>query len=77
VKAFVLAVKRQDRGKGSEVKRENKGINTRILGLGLGMAAFVLILVLPLDGLESKGRLALALTLMTVVFWAFQVSHTG
>jgi di/tricarboxylate transporter len=77
VKAFVLAVKRQDRGKGSEVKRENKGINTQILGLGLGMAAFVLILVLPLDGLESKGRLALALTLMTVVFWAFQVSHTG
>ncbi len=49
-----------------------------MIGLGLGLAVLVLALVLPLEGgLESKGRLALALTLMTVTFWAFQVSHTG
>jgi len=64
-------------GKDSEVKKDTNGIQNRVLGLGIGLAVLVLTLLLPLEGLESKGRTALALTLMTVIFWAFQVSHTG
>lgn len=77
MKAFSCAVKRYSIEKDSEVKRKNYFSRTQILGLGLGLSVLFVCLLLPLEGLEPKGRVALALTLMTVTFWAFQVSHSG
>ncbi len=51
--------------------------NKSVLGLILGIAAAVLINILPLEGLSSKGKMCLGLTLMTVVFWAFQIVQSG
>ncbi len=42
-----------------------------------GICIAFLIMVLPLDGLERTGQLGLALSLMTVTFWAFQVAQSG
>lgn len=49
----------------------------KVLGLLAGLAVFALICALPLDGLSCEGRLCLALTLMTVVWWAAQVAQAG
>lgn len=46
-----------------------------VLIIGVIMAAAVY--ALPLNGLSVKGRLALGLTLMTVVYWALQVAQSG
>lgn len=51
--------------------------NKSVLGLILGIAVAVLINVLPLDGLSPHGKMSLGLTLMTVVFWAFQIVQSG
>ena len=51
--------------------------NKSVLGLILGIAVAVLINILPLEGLSSKGKMCLGLTLMTVVFWAFQIVQSG
>lgn len=51
--------------------------NKSVLGLILGIAVAVLINVLPLDGLSQQGKMSLGLTLMTVVFWAFQIVQSG
>src|SRR5690554_963882 len=34
-------------------------------------------MILPLEGLEHTGQMGLALSLMTVTFWAFQVAQSG
>ena len=49
----------------------------KLRGLILGVILALVCFALPLDGLTVQGRKALALTVMTVVFWAFQVSHSG
>lgn len=51
--------------------------NKRATGLLLGILLAVLINMVPLEGLSQKGKMCLALTLMTVVFWAFQIVQSG
>ncbi len=59
------------------MKIENSVFKIQVLKITLGVSILIACLLLPLEGLEKKGQLALALTLMTVAFWALQVSHTG
>lgn len=47
------------------------------IGLILGIAAALLINIFHFEGLSDKGQMCLALTLMTVIFWAFQVVQSG
>jgi anion transporter len=51
--------------------------NKSLTGLILGIAVAVIINLLPLEGLSSQGKMCLGLTLMTVVFWAFQIVQSG
>jgi len=54
-----------------------KHLNSRILGLLIGVTVFTIVNLVPIDGLEGEGQLFLAATLMTVIFWAFQVGNMG
>ncbi|MFD0896534.1 SLC13 family permease [Loigolactobacillus binensis] len=47
----------------------------RMIGFISGIVVFVLIYFLPLQGLSHNGQLDLALTLMTVVWWALQIAQ--
>ena len=51
--------------------------NKKTIGLCVGVLIAAIIWNLPIQGLETEGRRCLALTLMTVTFWAFQVTHSG
>ena len=53
--------------------------STKAVGLVGGIAIAIIIMVLPMQGwgLERPGQICLALTLMTVVFWATNVAHNG
>lgn len=48
-----------------------------VIGLALGTAAALVISALPLEGLTWQGQACLALTIMTVIFWALQVAQSG
>ncbi len=50
---------------------------SRLVGLFLGIGLAIVSMMLPLPGLGIEGRKTLALTLMTVTFWALQVAHSG
>lgn len=52
-------------------------MNKKHLGLILGILIAVVVNLLPLNGLTPNGKMCLALTLMTVVFWAFQIAQSG
>lgn len=52
-------------------------MNKKTLGLILGVLIAVVINLLPLNGLSPEGKMCFALTLMTVVFWAFQIAQSG
>ncbi|WP_010010752.1 anion permease, partial [Loigolactobacillus coryniformis] len=47
----------------------------RIIGFISGIVVFALIYLLPLNGLSHNGQLCLALTLMTVVWWAMKIAQ--
>lgn len=47
------------------------------LGLVLGVAVAIIIQFMNIPGLEPAGQACLALTMMTVFFWAFQVAQSG
>ncbi|WP_440977621.1 SLC13 family permease [Sedimentibacter sp. LTW-03] len=51
--------------------------NKKLLGLLLGILVAIVINILPLEGLSAQGKMCLGLTLMTVVFWAFQIVQSG
>lgn len=51
--------------------------NKRLFGLISGVLVAVIINLLPLEGLPPKGKMCLGLTLMTVIFWAFQIVQSG
>ena len=51
--------------------------NKSILGLILGITIAILINLSSLEGLSTQGKMCLGLTLMTVVFWAFQIVQAG
>lgn len=52
-------------------------MNKRIIGLIAGTAVAIVISLLPLQGIEPAGQTCLALSLMTVVFWATGVAQSG
>ena len=52
-------------------------MKNRLIGLFAGIAAFLLIYCSRLDGLSEEGGMCLALTVMTVIFWAFQTAPSG
>lgn len=47
------------------------------IGLAAGAVLAVLVALNPMQGLTPQGQLCLALTLMTVVFWGFQIAQPG
>ena len=47
------------------------------IGIIAGLLVFAGLVIAPFDGLSSEGQLCLALTFMTVVFWAFQLAPPG
>jgi len=49
----------------------------RQIGLILGILIAFTIYSLPIEGLNENGKICLALTLMTITFWAFQITQTG
>lgn len=51
--------------------------NNRVLGLFLGIMIAITIYLLPIKGLSIQGKVCFALTMMTVVFWVFQVVQPG
>lgn len=52
-------------------------ITKREIGFVLGIVVAIGIYLAPLQGLTPQGQITLALTLMTVIFWAFQIAHPG
>lgn len=52
-------------------------IDKRIIGFFSGILVFIVIMLLPLQGLSQQGKEALALTLLTVVWWATSVAQSG
>ena len=51
--------------------------NKRLIGLTFGVLAAVTINILPIRGISPQGKMSLGLTLMTVLFWAFQIVQSG
>ena len=51
--------------------------NKRLFGFITGVLVAIIINLLPLEGLTPKGKMCLGLTLMTVIFWAFQIVQSG
>lgn len=49
----------------------------QFIGLIAGLAVAVGIWFAPIDGLSPEGKKALALTLMTVIFWGMQICQAG
>ena len=52
-------------------------MKTKKIGFIAGILVALIIHFLPLQGIESAGQTCLALTLMTVVWWATQVAQSG
>lgn len=50
---------------------------TKEIGLILGIAVALIINFAPIPGLEGAGKTCLALTMMTIVFWSFQIAQSG
>lgn len=50
-------------------------MNKRNIGFWSGLLVFTIIYFLPLGSISAKGQLDLALSLMTVVWWAFQIAQ--
>ncbi len=53
------------------------GKNKPMIGLVVGILLAVGINLMPIDGLGAQGKMCLALTFMTVVFWGFQIAQPG
>lgn len=51
--------------------------NKKLTGLILGILAAITVNILPLRGISPQGKMSLGLTLMTVLFWAFQTVQSG
>jgi di/tricarboxylate transporter len=49
--------------------------NKPLIGLLCGIAVFLIIYFIPIAGMSFGAHMLLALTLMTVVFWAFQITQ--
>ena len=49
--------------------------NKPVIGLVTGIIVGIVIYMIPISNLSQGGHIALALTLMTVLFWAFQIAQ--
>ena len=49
--------------------------NKPVIGLVTGVIVGIVIYMIPISNLSQGGHIALALTLMTVLFWAFQIAQ--
>lgn len=67
-------VRNHEGGKVEQIKRL---ITKREIGFVLGIVVAIGIYLAPLQGLTPQGHITLALTLMTVIFWAFQIAQPG
>ena len=52
-------------------------MNKKIISFIAGIAVAVVVMLLPLNGLEPAGQKCLALSLMTVVWWATNIAQSG
>lgn len=52
-------------------------IDKKVKGLILGILAAITVNLLPLRDISPQGKMSLGLTLMTVLFWAFQTVQAG
>ncbi|VDH11241.1 cation transport protein [Lactiplantibacillus plantarum] len=50
-------------------------MNKKTIGFFSGIAVFAIIYFLSIAGLSAKGQMDLALSLMTVVWWATQIAQ--
>lgn len=50
---------------------------TKEFGLILGILVALLIQFVPIPGLEGAAKTCLALTMMTIIFWSFQITQSG
>lgn len=50
-------------------------MNKKSIGFFSGIIVFAVIYLLPIQGLSAKGQMDLALSLMTVVWWAMQIAQ--
>lgn len=48
-----------------------------MIGFVTGIIVAIIIILLPLEGLEPEGHRCLALSIMTVVWWAMNVAQSG
>ena len=53
------------------------GKNKPFIGFILGIIVAILINMSSIDGLSPQGKMCLALTFMTVIFWGFQIAQPG
>ena len=49
----------------------------RYFGLLFGLAVAVIIYFIPISNISKDGHIALSLTLLTIIFWIFQVANSG
>lgn len=59
------------------MEQAKSAFSKREIGLVLGVIVGAIVWVLPLQGISPEGQKCLALSLMTVVFWAFQITQPG
>jgi len=51
--------------------------NNRLTGVALGILVCIALILMPINELDHNGQVFLGLTMMTVVFWVFQVANMG
>ena len=51
--------------------------NKKLIGLIIAILTAITVNILPLRGISPQGKMSLGLTLMTVLFWAFQTVQSG
>lgn len=61
----------------TSIAQKKSSIGKPEIGLCAGLILAIVIWNLKLEGLSSEGQKCLALSLMTVVFWATKVAHPG
>ena len=52
-----------------------KVLNKQSIGFLIGIAVGLIVYLAPLSGINEKAQMDLALSLMTVVWWAFQIAQ--
>lgn len=59
----------------TDLTKKNPYLNKKVLGFFGGIIVFLAIYLFPISGLSYAGHMDLALSLMTVVWWATQIAQ--